>query len=154
MTGERNTFQTRTIRLVGAAQVDLAMAALAHAPIDQAAPLEFVLREEKKTRKLDQNAAMWAGALRDIADQAWVSGVQYSDVVWHEYFKRQYLPEDDDPEIETLAKDGYQKWARDPSDERVLVGSTTKLTIKGMARYMQQVEAYGATMGVMFHAKP
>ena len=150
----RTIFQTRTIRLVGLLQREMAYAVIRGAPIDPNSPLEVIVREEKKTRKLDQNAAMWAGALRDIADQAWVSGVQYSDLVWHEYFKRQYLPEDDDPEIETLAKDGYQKWARDPSDERVLVGSTTKLTIKGMARYMQQVEAYGATMGVMFHAKP
>ena len=151
---DRPIFQTRTIRLIGQAQVDVALAALRHAPVDPVNPLELILREEKKTRKLDQNALMWVGPLRDIAEQAWIEGRQYADLVWHEYFKRQYLPEDDDPELDLLAKDGYRKWATDPSGDRVLIGSTTQLTIKGMARYLTQIEAYGADMGVTLHASP
>jgi hypothetical protein len=149
----RPTFGTRTIRLVGIAQRDTAVAALTHAPIDPERPLEVIVREEKKTRKPDQNAAMWSGPLRDIAEQAWVEGRQYSAETWHEHFKREYLPEHDDPEIAELAKDGYRKWDHTPTGERVLVGSTTQLTVKGMARYMRQIEAEGALLGVMFHAK-
>lgn len=151
---DRPAFKTRTIRLIGEQQAEVAVAALRHVPIDPEHPIEFVLREERKTRKPDQNAAYHAGPLRDIAEQAWIAGRQYSAEVWHEYFKRQYLPEDDDPDIESLAREGYRKWAYDPAGERVLIGSTTQLTVRGMAQYMVQVEAHGASLGVQFHAPP
>ena len=63
-----------------------------NAPVDPERPNEVVLREEKKTRKQDQNSLMWAGPLRDIAEQAWVSGRQFGPEVWHEFYKREYLP--------------------------------------------------------------
>ena len=100
---------------------------------------------------------MWVGPLADIAEQAWVEGRQYADVVWHELFKRKYLPELDDPELEDLVQnpETYRKWAEDPeTGERILIGSTTQLTRKGMTRYLTQVEAYGANLGVLFHANP
>ena len=150
----RAAFKTRQIRLVSEAVRAIALAAVSNAPIDAEKPLELILREEKKTRKPDQNQAMWAGPLRDIAEQAWAGGRQYSIEVWHEYFKREYLPEDDTPDLHELVKDGYRKWDIDPSGERVLVGSTTQLLVRGMALYMQQVEAYGAGLGVVFHAAP
>ena len=150
----RPTFITRTIRLVGDVQRQTAIAALTHAPIDPERPLEVLIREEKKTRKEDQNAAYWAGPLRDIAEQAWVDGQQYKADVWHEYFKEMFLPEDDDEELAILAKDGYRKWDFDPKGRRRLVGSTTQLTVKGMARYTKQIEAEGASLGVVFHVAP
>ena len=150
----RTKFKTRTIRLVGNVQRETALAAVAHAPIDPEHPLELILREEKKGRTPDQNAAMWSGPLKDIAEQAWVEGRQYLDVTWHEYFKRKYLPEDDDPELSELTKDSYQKWDYAPDGERELIGSTTKLTVKGFARYLTQIEAEGASKGVVFHAAP
>lgn len=119
--------------------------------------MELEIREEKKARGLDQNSAMWVGPLADIAEQAWVEGRQYADVVWHELFKRKYLPELDDPELEDLVQnpETYRKWAEDPeTGERILIGSTTQLTRKGMTRYLTQVEAYGANLGVLFHANP
>ena len=112
--------------------------------------LEVVFREHKDARSLDQNAAMWAGPLRDIAEQAWVNRQQFSAEAWHEHFKREFLPEDDDPEIDELVKDGYRKWTILPTGDRVLTGSTTQLTRKGMARYLQQIEVFGAQMGVLF----
>lgn len=150
----RQPFQTRTIRLVTEEVRANAHRVLDNIPIDSVKPLEMILREEKKARGLDQNAAMWAGPLADIAQQGWVSGRQYSAEVWHEHFKREYLPEDDDPELPILAKDGYSKWGFTPAGERVLVGSTTQLTRKGMTRYLQQIEAFGASLGVMFQASP
>lgn len=143
----RDRFQTRTIRLVGRQQLDTALALIPRLPIDSAKPLEIVIREEVKPRKPDQNALMWVGPLADIASQAYVDGRTFSAEVWHEHFKRQYLPEEFDAE---LCKDGYRKWDEAPSGERVLIGSTTQLTIKGFARYLEQVIADGASMGVQF----
>ena len=154
MADSRPEFKTRTLRLVNPAVRATALAAISNAPIDPERPIEVMLREEKKTRGMDANAAMWAGPLRDIAEQAWVDGRQFTAEVWHEFFKREYLPEDDDAELESLCRDGYRKWAIDPSGARVLVGSTTQLLVKGMARYMTQVEAYGAGLGVQFHISP
>lgn len=147
----RQKFQTRTIRLVGELQRQTVLSAIPHLPIDADHPLEIVIREPQKVRGMDANARMWAGPLKDIAEQAWVNGRQFSAEVWHEHFKREYLPEDDDPELPELAKEGYRKWDIDPAGNRVLVGSTTQLLKRGFALYLQQVEAAGAGIGVIFH---
>jgi len=142
---------TRTIRLVGEAQRETAINALRHLPVNSDRPLEIVIREEKKVRGLDQNALMWAGPLKDIAEQAWVNGRQYSAAVWHEAMKRFYLPEETDAEYERMVKDGYKKWECLPTTgEPVLVGSTTQLTKYGFSVYLQQVESHGAELGVLF----
>ena len=148
---ERNKILTRTILLRAEAQRDLAISILRNAPLDADKPIQFVLREEPKIRKLDQSAAMWAGPLRDIAEQARADKKQYAAESWHEHFKREYLPEDDDPDLPQLARDGYHKWGYTPFGERVLVGSTTHLLVRGMALYMEQVVAAGASMGVKFN---
>ena len=147
MTASRPPFAERKILLIGEQQVRLACNLIQNVPIDRDNPLEVVVREKQKVRKLDQNALMWVGPLKDIAEQAWVDGMQFSDIVWHEHFKRKYLPEEYDPE---LCKEGYRKWDYTPSGEKVLVGSTTQLTIKGFAQYMEQIYADGADLGVMF----
>ncbi|WP_202844758.1 recombination protein NinB [Luteimonas saliphila] len=148
----RTDYQTRKILLRTEIQRDMAAAAVRNAPLDDSRPLEFVLREEVKARKPDQNALMWVGPLADIAEQGYVAGRTFTAEVWHEHFKREYLPEEFDPE---LCKEGYRKWDYTPAGERVLVGSTTKLTIRGFALYLKQVEAYAQTeLGVQFHANP
>ena len=148
----RSPYPTRRIRLLAETQRELAIAALMNAPLDAERPLEWVLREEVKLRKQDQNALMWVGPLADIAEQGYVGGRTYSAEVWHEMFKREYLPEEYDPE---LCKEGYRKWDQTPKGDRVLVGSTTELTKKGFSVYLTQVEAYGAVqLGVQFRARP
>lgn len=137
----------KTFYLVGASQQAAAQAFLANLPLDPEEPLEVVVRERVKPRKLSQNALMWAGPLTDIAEQAWVQGRRFPAEVWHEQFKRDFLPEEYDPE---LCLEGYRKWDVTPRGDRVLVGSTTMLTRKGMAQYLQQVEAAGAALGVEF----
>ena len=144
----RDKFPTRTVYLVGPEQRIMAERILANAPLDPARPLEFVLREKIKQRKPDQNSLMWVGPLKDISEQAYVGNRRYSDEVWHHHFKVLYLPEEFDEE---LTKAGYKKWDYTPTGERVLVGSTTQLTVKGFALYLEQVYAFGANMGVMFH---
>ena len=124
--------------------------AVLNLPLDPLRPLEIVVREEQKKRKLDQNALMWAGPLRDIAEQAFSEERQYSAEVWAEFFKRELLPEDYDPE---LCMEGYQKWDIDPGGQRVLVGSTKQLTVKGFAQYLEQIYVFGAHRGVHFSAR-
>jgi hypothetical protein len=147
----RQKFESRKIRLVGEQQRETVLALVANLPVDSAKPLEVLVREEVKARKLDQNALMWVGPLKDIADQAWIKGRQLHIKVWHDIFKESYLPEEFDPE---LTKEGYAKWGYKPNGDRVLIGSTTELTIKGFALYLEQVYADGANMGVEFHSSP
>lgn len=146
----RPKFITRKVMLRTAAERERAIAVVQNAPLDADKPLEFLVREEEKARKPDQNALMWAGPLKDIETQAWVNGRQFSDVVWHEHFKKLYLPEEFDAE---LCKEGYRKWDYTPAGDKVLVGSTTQLTVRGFAQYLEQVYADGAGMGVEFHVR-
>lgn len=148
---KREKFQTRKFLLKTGMQQNALLALVPNLPLDDARPIEVVVREEVKTRKLDQNALYWVGPLADIAEQAYVGGRTYSADIWHENYKRLYLPEQFDAD---LCKEGYVKWAYTPSGDRVCVGSTTQLTIKGFAQYLAQIEADGASMGVLFHANP
>lgn len=111
---------------------------------------KILLRGE--TQRATANAAMWAGPLKDIEEQAYVQGRTYSRQVWHEHFKEKFLPEHFDPE---LCKEGYRKLDTKPDGQIILVGSTTQLTVKGFRDYLRQVEAYAATeLGVVFTASP
>lgn len=118
--------------------------------------LEVVIRPVAKKRSLDQNALYWAGPLKDIEQQAWVNDRQYSAELWHEYFKQQYMPEANDPDIDRLVKspEKYNKWDYMPSGERICVASTTKLTKYGFSQYLTAVQAEAAQMGVMLRASP
>ena len=146
------TYPTQTVIVLDEQRRKLAHVKLDAAPIG----VEVVIRTPVKARKLDQNALMWAGPLKDIEEQAWVNGRTYTAKVWHEQFKREYLPEVDHPDIARLVKnpDKYRKWDRTPRGDRALVGSTTDLTVYGFAQYLEQVYAEGASMGVLFSASP
>lgn len=109
------------------------------------------LVEHKEKRSNEQQGLMWI-RLGEIAEQAWLEGRRYDDKVWHEYFKEQFLPEEDGPS--KSARNGYKKWEYLPNGKRVCVGSTTQLTTSGMADYQTQIEAYGASLGVQFSANP
>jgi len=148
----RQKFEQRRLLLRGLEQVERAVALLRTLPLDEKKPLEVLVREEVKARKLDQNALYWAGPLKDIAEQAWIDGRQYSAPVWHEFFKAEFLPDTYDPD---LCKDEkYRKWDEGPGGGQVLVGSSTDLTIKGFAQYLEQIHAFGANLGVEFHEAP
>ena len=140
----------QTFLLRGASQLAAVQRQLGNLPLDDENPLEVVIRERVKPRKLSQNALMWVGPLADIAEQAWVNGQRFSAEAWNDHFKREFLPEEFDPE---LCLEGYRKWDYTPRGDRVLVGSTTMLTVKGMAQYLTQVEAAGAELGVEFRAR-
>lgn len=147
----RAKFTTRTLYLRNETVRNTLLALVRNLPLDDAYPLEVVIREPIMARKLDQNARYHAGPLKDIADQAWVEGRQFDARVWHEMFKRELLPETFDPE---LCRESYEKWSFDPAGERILIGSTTELTVKGFAIFMESVYAWGANLGVQFSASP
>ncbi|GEM_PF-731466 len=122
-------------------------------PVDYEHPIEVLVREQPKKRKLTLNQAMWAGPLADIERDGWFRERQFSAEVWHEHFKELFLPDDTSPDFDpSHAVDGYRKWDVNPwKDTRVLVGSTTQLTDKGMRHYLLQIEAEAATeYGVTF----
>jgi len=146
----QHLLNAKSFLLYSASQLAAAQTQLANLPLDAENPIEVVIRERVKPRKMSQNALMWSGPLKDIAEQAWVAGKRFSAEAWHEHFKREYLPEEYAPE---LCREGYAKWQITPRGDRVLVGSTTDLTVKGMAQYLQQIEAAGAQMGVEFHSR-
>ncbi len=148
----RDKYQIRTILLREERQVELACQAIKNAPRDAQNPIEVIIREQVKTRKQSQNDAMWAGILRDLSEQAWVDGRRFDAQTWHEHCKREFLPEADDPNLAKLVKnpETWVKWSFLPSGEMLCIGSTTKLTTAGMAEYMTQVEAMGASLGVHF----
>lgn len=144
---EKLKYHTRKIILAAESQREIALAALRNAPLG----IEVGLREPVKVRSLDANSLMWAGPLKDMAEQAYVGCRSYSAEVWHEHLKKEYLPEEYD---ERYTKDGYRKWDTGPDGSRILVGSTTQLTKAGFSIYLEQVYAFGASLGVEFHANP
>ncbi len=148
----RQKYAQRRLLLREPLQVERAIAALREAPLDPLKPLEFLIREEVKERKLTQQGLMWVGPLADMAEQIIVSGRKYSAKIWHEHMKALYLPEWYD--VEMCVSEDYAKWEMSMDREPILVGSTTDLTVRGFAIYLEQVYAFGANMGVMFHEAP
>ncbi len=147
----RPPFTERKVLLVGEQQRDTVLNLVRNLPLDADNPLEVVVRERVKGRKMSQQALLFAGPMTDIANQAWLDGRQFSVEIWHEFMKREFLPEEFDPE---QCKEGYEKYSLDPKGERIMIGSTTQLTVKGYSNYLEQVFAFGANLGVLFSASP
>lgn len=144
---KRQTYPRRVFLVRSNREQEQAQFVIRNMPIDPHKPLQITVSEEVKARKPDQNSLMWAGPLKDIAHQVYLDGRTYTPELWHEYFKKEYLPEEFDSE---LCKEGYQKWDYDPSGDRVCIGSTTELTVKGFSQYLEQIYAFGAEQGVQF----
>lgn len=141
---KRKRFSPRQFLLRSSRQVELVIAALRNAPLDEQHPLECVIREFRMVRTLEANARYWV-MLSDIAEQAWFDGRQYSAESWHEYHKRHTLPD------VVVVKGGEvrSKWIDEPGGGRHVV-STTELESRCFSDYMQAVEVCGAEMGVQF----
>lgn len=147
----RAKFPTLTFYMHTEADRSRLVVRIQNLPIDSANPLEVVIREKPQGRTPDQNALMWAGPLKDFEEQGYVENRTYPANVWHEHFKGTLLPEGFDP---LLCKDGYKKWDYTPNGIRVLVGSTTQLTQRGMSEYLEQMYAVGSAMGIQFKVDP
>lgn len=153
----RQQYQQQTRLLAGEPQREAIIRLIQNLPADAERPLEIVVRERQKARRLDQNALYHAGPLKDIAEQATPNGRHFSAEAYHELFKREFLPEDDTPEADPangLVRDGYRKWLPTIDDGRHLAGSTTQLTVRGFSQFLDQVHAFGGNLGVEFTAPP
>lgn len=127
------------------------LALVRNLPLDDRKPLQVTVEEYRPARKMSQQALLFAGPMTDIAEQAFFEGKQYSVEVLHHFCKKSFLPEQFDSEL--CRSDDYQKWGVDPLGERVLIGSTTDLTVKGYSLYLEQVFCFGAELGVQFTIK-
>lgn len=153
---DRPSVETKPWYLISTEVVERACTWIRHMPIDPEHPIEVVVREQIKKRKLTLNQAYWAGTMVDIERDARHGGRQYAAEIWHEMLKEKFLPDEMSKCFDcNWAVDGYQKWGTSPFREYpVLRGSTTQLTDRGMRRYMLQVEAYmSQEYGVTFTTK-
>jgi hypothetical protein len=89
-------------------------------------PLAVTITQHKEKRTLDQNKRYWA-ILNEIAEQAWVSGRQFSADAWHELFKQMFVGSIDMP---NGAKVGI---------------STASLNVEEFGNYMTKIEMYAAS---------
>ena len=141
------SYQTNSVILLGSPQRTEALKRLENAPDG----IEVVFREPVKKRSKEANSYAWAGVIADYVTYGWVQGKQFPAAAWHAYLKEKFLP-DQPEEGYTLA--GYVKWVELPSGELKCVGSTTMLTVKGFARYIEECIAYGASeLGIRFSVK-
>ncbi len=146
--------RTRSFVLTGERVQEALITVVENLPLDGS--IEAVLREYQPKRTDPQNNLMWL-RLGEIAEQAWILGVRYSAETWHEQYKREYLPDENKPDFNpshVKSQETWRKWGYLPNGERVLLGSTTRLSKRGMSDYVTQIEAHGAGMGVLFSADP
>jgi hypothetical protein len=88
-------------------------------------PLQVTCGPEETKRSLQQNKRYWA-ILRQISDEGWLDGRQYSSEVWHEHFRREFIGCIDLPGGGLMGM------------------STTKLTVEEFSTYCTRVEAFAA----------
>ena len=149
----REPIPTQPLLLRGEAQRALAHTRIDKLPLDPDHPIEILIREQVKKRKMSLNDMMWAGPLKDFERDAVHDGRRFEAKVWHEHLKELFLPDESDFDFDPLhVTDGYRKWITGPRrGAQMLVGSTTQLTDKGMRHYLLQIEAEAATeYGVTF----
>ena len=105
---------------------------------ERGTPLRVGVTEEEMDR-LDEQIKYYFGPLmKQVTEQAWVTGRQYSKEVWHEHFAKLFLPA-----TELTLPDGEIVIKR---------GSIArgKISLRAMTAFIRLVEAYaGAELGVV-----
>jgi hypothetical protein len=125
-----------------------AQKALGKLPTDRS--MEVVIQKHVKKRTQGQNRYQWKAILGDISRQVRIDGKSYTPKIWHEHLKGLFLP---DVASEELTLPSYIKWQEMPDGTLKMVGSTTKLTTKGMSIYFERLYAYAVTeLDVRFSA--
>ena len=125
-----------------------AQKALGKLPTDRS--MEVVIQKHVKKRTQGQNRYQWKAILGDISRQVRIDGKGFTPEIWHEHLKGLFLP---DVASEELTLPSYIKWQEMPDGTLKMVGSTTKLTTKGMSIYFEQLYAYAVTeLDVRFSA--
>lgn len=145
---KRNPIAKMIFLLRSESQKELFASKVNNLPVDAENPIQITISEQTKARGLDANAYYWL-RLGEIASQAWSGGRQYDSDVWHEYCKKNVMPD----MVETKDGEIVSKYLPSPGDIRVII-STTKLSRKQFSEYTEMIEAFGAGLGVMFSANP
>ena len=146
-------YPTRKVILLGEVQRQTARTILDNAPFpsDGFKGIEIIFREIVKQRNAEQNAKNWVGVIADFEEQGWLQGRKFSKLAWHYQLKFDWLP---DAYEEGITLDDYVKWVELPNGKLEMVGSTTRLTVKGFAQYLEKCMAYGAQeLWIKFHVK-
>ena len=143
---KRNQIAKIIVLIRSELQKDTLASKIANLPVDSDHPIQVVISEQTKARNLDQNAYYWM-RLGEIANQAWFSGRQYHSDVLHEYCKRNVMPD----MVEIKSGEKVSKFVDSPDGHAVII-STTQLSKKQFAEYTEMVEAFGASLGVLFSA--
>ena len=107
--------------------------------MERGTPLRVIVTEEEVDRLDEQIRYYFGPCMKQITEQAWVGGRQYSKEVWHEHFAKLFLPA-----TELTLPDGEVVIKR---------GSIArgKISMKAMTKFLLEVESYAATeLGVCF----
>lgn len=92
----------------------------------------MIVCKHREKRRNVQNRLYWA-VLREISEQAMLSGKRFSDECWHEHFKRLFIG------------------AVELPDGRMMGESTSKLSVSEFAEYLTKVQAFAVgELGVIF----
>lgn len=145
---KRNPIAKITVLIRSEQQKELLASKISNLPVDEDSPIQIVISEQTKARGLDQNGYYWL-RLGEISEQAWSAGRQYHSDIWHEYAKRNVMPD----MVEIKSGEIVSKFIDSPDGNAVII-STTQLSKKQFAEYTEMVESMGASMGVMFSANP
>lgn len=100
-------------------------------------PLRIIVTSGERKRNNQANRFYWGAVLRNIAEQAWVNGQQFSAEVWHEHYARKF---------------GVCEDVTLPSGEVIVRRkSTTDMSEKEFSEYTTRVQAdAAANLGVEF----
>jgi len=136
----------QTIILIDSTRRDRAINLIRNLPID--GTYEVIMQPKSEVRGLDQNG-LYFKRLTEIAEQAFFNGKKFGKDVWHDYAKKEIMP---DP---VTLKDGriVSKWIESPSGDPTVI-STSLLHKKCFGQYITALEAFGAGLGVMFSINP
>lgn len=114
----------------------------AQAIVANGQPARVLVEQQEDDRTVQQNRFYWGPVLSEISEQAVIEGQRWVSEAWHELFRRQFL--------------GYEVVkVRVAGKKRPVVirrlRSTTKLKVRAMGNYLDQVQAFAATdLGVRF----
>ncbi|MEZ7780481.1 recombination protein NinB [Cupriavidus gilardii] len=109
----------------------------AAACLEKGTPLRLIVTAEERRRTTEANRYYWGVVLRDIAEQAWVEGQQFSKDTWHTYFAELY-----GEKVERTLPDGRIHLSRK---------STSDMTAGEFSEYLAKVQAHAANeFGVTF----
>ena len=106
---------------------------IAHQMVD-AAPDGHTIEIRPTKRSLEQNRYYWS-ILGDIAEQV-VPGKAYEPSVWHQYFKKLFLPD----QVVEMPDGGVM----------LTQSSTSKLTLAAFSEYIDKVVLWGSERNVKF----